>query len=105
MFGNVYYYEGKDNKIYVGRDIAIAAKIVHNVELKTKEDLDEYITLRCCGIVKELEDVTVEDLVKKDEIVKATVLYRELHSGCTLKEASEFVEKLKVMYSNSKEKR
>ena len=38
-FGNVYYYEGKDNKIYVGRDIAIAAKIVHNVELKTKEDL------------------------------------------------------------------
>ena len=41
MFGNVYYYEGKDGKIYVGRDIAIAAKIVHNVELKTKKDLDE----------------------------------------------------------------
>lgn len=99
MFGNVYYYEGKDNKIYVGRDIAIAAKIVHNVELKTKEDLDEYIALRCCGIVKELKDVTVEDLVKKDEIVKATVLYRELHEGCTLKEASEFVEKLKNMYA------
>lgn len=99
MFGNVYYYEGKDNKIYVGRDIAIAAKIVHNVELKTKEDLDEYIALRCCGIVKELKDVTVEDLVKKDEIIKATVLYRELHEGCTLKEASEFVEKLKNMYA------
>lgn len=98
MFGNVYYYEGKDNKIYVGRDIAIAAKIVHNVELKTKEDLDEYIALRCCGIVKELNEVTVEDLVKKDEIVKATVLYKELHKGCTLKEASEFVEKLKVLY-------
>ena len=31
MFGNVYYYEGKDGKIYVGRDIAIAAKIVHNI--------------------------------------------------------------------------
>ena len=99
MFGNVYYYEGKDNKIYVGRDIAIAAKIVHNVELKTKEDLDEYIVLRCCGILKELKNVTVEDLVKKDEIVKATVLYRELHDKCTLKEASEFVEKLKEMYA------
>lgn len=99
MFGNVYYYEGKDNKIYVGRDIAIAAKIVHNVDLKTKEDLDEYIALRCCGIVKEITNVTVEDLVKKDEIVKATVLYRELHEGCTLKEASEFVEKLKNMYA------
>lgn len=99
MFGNIYYYEGKDNKIYVGRDIAIAAKIVHNVDLKTKEDLDEYIALRCCGIVKELKDVTVEDLVKKDEIVKATVLYRELHPGSTLKAASEFVENLKNMYS------
>ena len=99
MFGNVYYYEGKDGKIYVGRDIAIAAKIVHNVDLKTKEDLDEYIALRCCGIVKELKNVAVEDLVKKDEIVKATVLYRELHPGSTLKVASEFVEKLKDMYS------
>lgn len=99
MFGNVYYYQGKDNKIYVGRDIAIAAKIVHNMDLKTKEDLDEYVALRCAGIIKELENVTVEDLVKKDEIVKATVLYRELHNGCTLKEASEFVEKLKAMYS------
>ena len=98
MFGNVYYYEGKDNKIYVGKDIVIAAKIVHNMELKTKEDLDEYIALRCCGILKELKDVTVEDLVKKNEIVKATVLYRELH-GSTLKEASEFVERLKMMYS------
>ena len=104
MLGNVYYYEGKDNKIYVGRDIMIAAKIVHNIDLKTKEDLDEYIALRCCGIVKELKDVTVEDLVKKDEIVKATVLYRELHEGCTLKEASEFVERLKALYS-SKEKK
>ena len=99
MFGNVYYYQGRDNKIYVGRDIAIAAKIVHNVDLKTKEDLDEYVALRCCGIIKEIENVTVEDLVKKDEIVKATVLYKELHNGCTLKEASEFVEKLKAMYS------
>lgn len=97
-FGNVYYYEGKDNKIYVGRDIAIAAKIVHNVELKNKEDLDEYIALRCCGILKEIKDITVEDLVKKDEIVKATVLYRELHNNCTLKEASTFVENLRAMY-------
>ena len=97
-FGNVYYYEGKDNKIYVGRDIAVAAKIVHNMELKTKEDLDEYITLRCCGILKEIENISVEDLVKKDEIVKATVLYRELHK-CTLKEASDFVEKLKLLYA------
>ena len=102
MFGNVYYYEGKDGKIYVGRDIAIAAKIVHNMDLKTKEDLDEYIALRCGGIVKEIKDVTVQDLVQKDEIVKATVLYRELHDGCTLKEASEFVEKLKTMYSKEK---
>lgn len=99
MFGNVYYYEGKDGKIYVGRDIAIAAKIVHNVDLKTKEDLDEYIKLRCAGIIKEIKNVTVEDLVKKDEIVKATVLYRELHPDSTLKVASEFVEKLKDMYS------
>ena len=98
-FGNVYYYEGKDNKIYVGRDIAVAAKIVHNITLKTKEDLDEYVALRCCGIVKEITDVSVEDLVKKDEIVKATVLYRELHENCTLKEASEFVEKLRALYA------
>ena len=102
MFGNVYYYQGKDNKIYVGRDIAIAAKIVHNKELKTKEDLDEYVSLRCCGILKEITDVSVEDLVKKDELVKATVLYKELHEGCTLKEASEFVEKLKLMYAKGK---
>lgn len=98
MIGNVYYYEGKDKKIYVGRDIVIAAKIVHNVDLETKEDIDEYIALRCCGVVKELKNVTVEDLVKKDEIVKATVLYKELHKS-TLKEASDFVEKLKAMYS------
>ena len=98
-FGNVYYYEGKDKKIYVGRDIAVAAKIVHNLELKTKEDLDEYVALRCCGVLKEITNVTVEDLVRKDEIVKATVLYRELHKGCTLKEASEFVEKLKALYA------
>ena len=44
-------------------------------------------------INKEVKNITVEDLVKKDEIVKATVLYRELHKS-TLKEASEFVEKL-----------
>lgn len=99
MFRNVSYYQGKDDKIYVGRDIMIAAKIVHNIDLKTKEDLDEYIAMRCCGIVKELENVTVEDLVKKDEIVKATVLYRELHNKCTLKEASAFVENLRVMYT------
>ena len=103
-FGNVYYYEGKDNKIYVGRDIAVAAKIVHNVQLKTKEDLDEYVALRCCGILKEITDVSVEDLVKKDELVKATVLYKELHKGCTLKEASEFVEKLKALYAKKEEK-
>lgn len=99
MFGNVYYYEGKDGKIYVGRDIAIAAKIVHNMNLKTKEDLDEYVALRCAGIVKEIKNVSVSDLVKKDELVKATVLYKELHENCTLKEASEYVERLKDMYS------
>ena len=54
MFGNVYYYEGKDNKIYVGRDIAIAAKIVHNMELKNKEDLDMYVANKCNGIIKEI---------------------------------------------------
>lgn len=102
MVGNVYYYQGKDDKIYVGRDIAIAAKIVHNVDIKTKEDLDEYIALRCVGIIKELKDVTVEDLVKKDEIVKATVLYREITHNCTLKEASEHIERLKEMYSKEK---
>ena len=102
MFGNAYYYEGKDKKIYVGRDIAIAAKIVHNLDLKTKEDLDEYVELRCAGLVKELKDVTVEDLVKKDEIVKATVLYKELHENCTLKEASAFVERLRDLYVKDK---
>lgn len=102
MFGNVYYYQGKDDKIYVGRDIAIAAKIVHNMDLKTKEDLDEYVLLRCAGIVKELKNVTVEDLVKKDEIVKATVLYREITPNCTLKDASEYIEKLKEIYKDRK---
>jgi flagellar basal body-associated protein FliL len=97
MVGNVYYYEGKDGKIYVGRDIAIAARIVHNVELKTKEDLDEYVKLRCAGVVKEIKNVTVEDLIKKDEIVKATILYKE-QNNCTLKEASEHVERLKDIY-------
>ena len=104
MFGNVYYYEGKDNKIYVGRDIAIAAKIVHNVDLKTKDDLDEYVKLRCAGIIKEVKNITVEDLIKKDELVKATILYKELHNGYTLKEASEFVERLKYMYAKKDEK-
>lgn len=97
MFGNVYYYEGKDGKIYVGRDIAIAAKIVHNVDLKTKEDLDEYIKLRCAGIIKEIKNVTVKDLVEKNEIVKATILYRELN-GCSTKYAAEHVERLKDIY-------
>lgn len=97
MFGNVYYYEGKDGKIYVGRDIAIAAKIVHNVKLETKKDLDEYIKLRCAGIIKEIKNVTVKDLVEKNEIVKATILYRELN-GCSTKEAAEHVERLKDIY-------
>lgn len=93
MFGNVYYYEGKDGKIYVGRDIAIAAKIVHKMELKTKEDLDEYVKLRCAGIVKEVKDVTVNDLVERGEITKAIVLYKELRN-CSYKDASYYVEAL-----------
>ena len=93
MFGNVYYYEGKDGKIYVGRDIAIAAKIVHKMELKTKEDLDEYVKLRCAGIIKEVKDVTVNDLVERGEITKAVVLYKELRD-CSLKDAAHYVEAL-----------
>lgn len=93
MFGNVYYYEGKDGKIYVGRDIAIAAKIVHNVELKNKEDLDNYVKLRCAGIVKEIKNVTVNDLVERGEITKAVVLYKELRD-CSLKDAADYVEAL-----------
>lgn len=101
MFGNVYYYHGKDDKIYVGRDIAIAAKIVHNMELKTKEDLDEYVRLRCVGIVEEIKNVTVKDLVERDEIVKATMLYRELNQ-CTVREAAEHIERLKDIYLKEK---
>ena len=93
MFGNVYYYEGKDGKIYVGRDIAIAAKIVHNVELKNKEDLDNYVKLRCAGILNEIKDVTVNDLVERGEITKAVVLYKELRD-CSLKNAADYVEAL-----------
>lgn len=93
MFGNVYYYEGKDGKIYVGRDIAIAAKIVHNIELKTKKDLDEYIKLRCAGIINEIKDVTVRDLVERGEITKAVVLYKETRD-CSLKDAAHYVEAL-----------
>ena len=93
MFGNVYYYEGKDGKIYVGRDIAIAAKIVHNVELKNKEDLDNYVKLRCAGIVKEIKNITVNDLVERGEITKAVVLYKELRD-CSLKDAADYVEAL-----------
>lgn len=93
MFGNVYYYEGKDGKIYVGRDIAIAAKIVHNVELKNKEDLDNYVKLRCVGILNEIKDVTVNDLVERGEITKAVVLYKELRD-CSLKDAADYVEAL-----------
>lgn len=93
MFGNVYYYEGKDGKIYVGRDIAIAAKIVHNVELKNKKDLDNYVKLRCAGILNEIKDVTVNDLVERGEITKAVVLYKELRD-CSLKDAADYVEAL-----------
>lgn len=93
MFGNVYYYEGKDGKIYVGRDIAIAAKIVHNIELKTKEDLDEYVKFRCVGIINEIKDVTVNDLIKHGEITKAVVLYKETRN-CSLKDAAHYVEAL-----------
>lgn len=93
MFGNVYYYEGKDGKIYVGRDIAIAAKIVHNVELKNKEDLDNYVKLRCAGILNEIKNVTVNDLVERGEITKAVVLYKELRD-CSLKDAADYVEAL-----------
>ena len=103
MFGNVYYYEGKDNKIYVGRDIAIAAKIVHNVDLKTKHDLDEYIKLRCAGIVNEIKDITVKDLVRRGEITKAVVLYKEMRD-CSLKDAAQYVEALSDSL-NSKEKK
>lgn len=89
----VYYFLGKDEKVYTGRDIALAAKIVHNENLKTKKDLDEYIKLRCAGIESELYHVTVKDLVSMGEIVKATVLYRETHD-CTLKEAANYIDAL-----------
>lgn len=103
MFGNVYYYEGKDNKIYVGRDIAIAAKIVHNMDLKTKSDLDEYVKLRCAGIFREIKDITVNDLVERGEITKAVVLYKEIRN-CSLKDAAQYVEALSDSL-NSKEKK
>lgn len=90
----VYYFLGKDEKVYTGRDIALAAKIVHDENLKTKKDLDEYIKFRCAGIESELHHVTVKDLVSMGEIVKATVLYRETHD-CTLKEAINYVDALK----------
>lgn len=92
MKGKVYYL-GKDDKIYTGRDIALSAKLVHNMNLKTKEDLDEYVKLRCAGIIKELKNVSVKDLVAKDEITKAIILYKELRH-CTLKEAEEYVQAL-----------
>lgn len=95
----VYYYLGKDNKVYTGRDIALAAKLVHNMNLKNKEDLDQYINLRCAGILKELESVSVEELVKMNETVKAIALYKELHD-CTLREASEYVTALEESYKN-----
>ena len=95
MKRSVYYFLGKDDKIYTGRDIALAAKLVHNKELRTKEDLDEYISFRCAGIEKELTNVTIEDLLEKNETTKAIVLYREICDNCTMKEASEYIEQLK----------
>ena len=89
----VYYYLGKDGKIYLGRDIAIAAKLVHNITLTSENDLDEYITFRCAGVEKKLENVTVKDLVELGEITKATVLYKET-LGCSLKDAADYVEAL-----------
>lgn len=93
MSRKVYFYVGKDEKVYTGRDIAQAAKLVHNMDLRTKDDLDEYIKLRCCGVLKELKNVSVETFVKMGESIKAAVLYKELND-CSIKEATEYVERL-----------
>ena len=89
----VYYFLGKDEKIYTGRDIALAAKLVHNMNLNTEEDLDNYIKLRCSGIEKKLDEVSIKDLVELGEITKAIILYKETRN-CSLKDASDYVEAL-----------
>lgn len=82
------YFATFDGGIVDNYDIAKAALIVGS-ETFDPEDLDsvrKYVTI-CAGVIKELENPSVKYLVANGHKVKAVMLYRDKHPGCTLKQA------------------
>lgn len=88
------YFLGSHDEVYDSEEIIKSAKITRGICITNDKQLSRFVNDHCKGIVKELKEVSVEELVEKGAYSKAVILHRELNK-CKLVESHEYVQSLR----------